>query len=179
MKKLRQRNSNLNRQRRGATAVEFALTLPILFLFLFACYEMGRANMLAHATESAAYEAARVGIVPGAQPEQIRNAAEFVLASVGISDFTIVVSPSVITNQTTKVRVDISVPFRDEQHEHSPNVRWRSHLPRQLRIESGNAVSRIGHRIGSISAAGDVKVQSLPSLAVADLELKWAGGTAE
>jgi hypothetical protein len=73
---------------------------------------MGRANMLAHATESAAYEAARVGIVPGAQPEKIRNAAEFVLASVGVRDFTIEVTPAVITNDTETVRVDIAVPFQ-------------------------------------------------------------------
>ena len=96
----------------GATAVEFAMTLPLVFLFLFACYEMGRANMLVHATESAAYEAARVGIVPGAKPDEIRDAAEFVLASVGIRDFTIDVSPNVITNETEKVRVDIAVPFK-------------------------------------------------------------------
>ena len=99
------------RPRFGATAVEFAMTLPLLFLFLFACYEMGRANMLVHATESAAYEAARVGIVPGATPDEIRNAAEFILASVGVRDFTIDVSPDVITNETERVRVDIAVPF--------------------------------------------------------------------
>ena len=81
--KTRRTNKPVTHQPRlGATAVEFALTLPILFLLLFACYEMGRANMLAHATESAAYEAARVGIVPGVTPDEISNAAEYVLASV-------------------------------------------------------------------------------------------------
>lgn len=72
---------------------------------------MSRANMILHATESAAYEGARVGIVPGATPEQVRAAAEGILRSVGISEFTIDVSPSVIKNDTPLIEVTVRVPF--------------------------------------------------------------------
>lgn len=100
------------RQRRGALSIEIALCLPILLLFLVACYETARANMILHATESAAYEAARVGIVPGAQEQEIRNAAKFILSSVGIKDFSIKVSPKNIKPDTRKVKVEVTVPFR-------------------------------------------------------------------
>ena len=48
-----------NQHRHGVAAVEFALTVPFLFLFIFATYELGRANMIMHTTEAAAYEGAR------------------------------------------------------------------------------------------------------------------------
>ncbi len=112
---MRTRHKNRSRQleqRRGALAVELSLLLPILFMFLFGCYEIGRANMLLHATESAAYEAARVGIVPGAKPDNIKAAATYVLSSVGIRNFEIEVTPDVITSSTEKVKVEITVPFK-------------------------------------------------------------------
>jgi Flp pilus assembly protein TadG len=99
-------------RRRGALTVEVAICLPVLFLFLFGCYEIAHANMLMHATESAAYEAARVGIVPGAKSEKIRNAAQFVLNSVGVNDFTLTITPDPVDRSTEKVKVEIAVPFR-------------------------------------------------------------------
>ena len=99
------------RSRRGAMTVEFALCLPILLLFLFGCYEIATANMMLHATEAAAYEAARVGIVPGAKQEEIEKAAKFVLNSVGIKDFEVEVTPDPIVFETEKVTVRIIVPY--------------------------------------------------------------------
>ncbi len=98
--------------RRGALTVEVAICLPILITFLFACYEVAHANMLLHATESAAYEAARVGIVPGAKPAKIREAAAFVLNSVGVRNFTLTMTPDPITTKTNSVKIVILVPFR-------------------------------------------------------------------
>lgn len=99
-------------QRRGALTVEVAICLPILFMFLFGCYEIAHANMLLHATESAAYEAARVGIIPGAQKDKIESAAASILSTVGIRNFKVTVTPNVITNSTKKVKIEIAVPFR-------------------------------------------------------------------
>ncbi len=101
-----------NNRRKAATAVEIAICLPVLVLLLFAGYELGRANMLHHATESAAYEGARVGIVPGANKEKIEEAAKFVLQSVGARDAEIIVTPSVIEKDTAKVKVLIRVPMK-------------------------------------------------------------------
>lgn len=97
--------------RRGAVAVEMALTLPLLLLVLFAIFEFGRANMIRHATEAAAYEGARVGILPGAQSEDARDAALRVLRSVGVDEFEIAISPNPIVSGTQQIQVDIHVPL--------------------------------------------------------------------
>ena len=102
-----------NHNRKGATAVEFALTLPILFLFLFAGYELSRANMIMHTCEAAAYEGARVGIVPGATPAKVRAAASQVLATVGVQNATISTDPRVIEAETETIAVTVQVNFAD------------------------------------------------------------------
>jgi Flp pilus assembly protein TadG len=101
-----------NQERTGGLAVEMALCLPVLVMLLFGCFEMAHANMLIHSTESAAYEGARVGIIPGASPEKIKSAAGSVLRAVGINNFTVKVTPDVIRNDTKEVTVEIAVPFK-------------------------------------------------------------------
>lgn len=68
--------------------------------------------MIQHGTESAAYEAARRGIVPGATQASIEDSARFVLSSIGISEFDVTIDPPVITNTTERVSVEVTVPFR-------------------------------------------------------------------
>ena len=109
---MRNRHRNRRGPRRGAAAVELAACLPILFLVVFAAYEFGRANMLHHACESAAYEGARIGMVPGATPAKIRTAAQSVLNSVGVRDARIRITPSAIDNSTPRVRVEIDIPMK-------------------------------------------------------------------
>ena len=101
-----------SKQRRGVTAVEFALTVPVLFLFLFATYELARANMMQHTAEAACYEAARVAIVPGATNEEAVAAAESVLATAGIRNAQITVTDTT-TPASPVVRVNISFVFGD------------------------------------------------------------------
>ncbi len=96
--------------RRGSTTVELALTLPILFMFVFAAIEFGRANMIRHTAMNAAYEGARAGIIPGANAATVQQTAENTLAVVGVSG-TVTVTPAVIQDTDTIVTVDISIPF--------------------------------------------------------------------
>lgn len=88
------------------------MTLPILILILFACYEFSQINMVMHATESAAYEAARTAIVPGTTQAEIDASARGVLSSVGIRDFALTVTPALPAQDSQTVRVEIAVPFR-------------------------------------------------------------------
>lgn len=97
--------------RRGAVAVEMALTLPILLLLLFAVIEIGRANMVRHAAESAAYEGARAGILPGATAEEARDAARRILDTVGVTNFQMTVTPDPISGNAEQVEVSIRVPL--------------------------------------------------------------------
>ena len=96
-----------SKQRRGVTAVEFALTVPILFAFLFATYEFGRANMMRHTAEAACYEGCRVAIVPGA------TAAEAILETAGITDAQVNVTPATPQPDSPTVSVNITMRFQD------------------------------------------------------------------
>ena len=89
------------------------MCVPVLFALLFGCYEVARANLMMHASESAAYEAARVGIIPGATEADMRQATDFVLSSVGITAYTVDTERSVTADDIEQVTVEIQVPFQE------------------------------------------------------------------
>jgi Flp pilus assembly protein TadG len=98
-------------QRRGATAVEFAITAPVFFLFLLAAFEFGWLNVLRHTADNAAYEAARAAIIPGATAADAQAKADNLLKIVGARSSTITVTPNPVTVDTEKVTVSIEVPM--------------------------------------------------------------------
>jgi Flp pilus assembly protein TadG len=97
--------------RRGAAAVEFAMTVPILFLLLFSAVEISRMNMVWQSANNAAYEAARSCVVPGATATEGRNAGLAVLQNCGVSGGSVTISPSTILNDTPDVTATVSIPF--------------------------------------------------------------------
>lgn len=100
-------------RRRGATLVEFAVTLPIVFLLFFGMIELSRLFMLQHSADTAAYEGARNAIVPGAKPQDAVLAASELLRAAGIKNGQIIVDPEVITEETALVTVTTIVPLSD------------------------------------------------------------------
>ncbi len=96
--------------RLGATTVEFALVLPILLLMVTAGIELTRLSLLNHLTETAADEAARRVIVPGATSEEATARANEVLALVGVRGAVVTVNPATIGEATSRVAVTVSVP---------------------------------------------------------------------
>lgn len=100
-------------KRNGAVAVEFAFVLPILFLVLAGSYELCRANIIMHTCESAAYEGARTGIVPGATTTKTDAAAQTILDTFDIQNATITTNPSVIANSTDSISVTIEVNYAE------------------------------------------------------------------
>ncbi len=103
-------NSPSNRGRQGATVVEFALALPILMLFFWAALEFGRAAILQHAVDNAAYEACRIVIVPGGTTSEATVAANNILNTFSIRGATVAVTPNPITEQTTQITCQVSAP---------------------------------------------------------------------
>lgn len=106
-------SARLKRQRSGATAVEFAIVSPILFMILFGCIEIGLAHMILHTTEAAAYEAARVAIIPGKTSKDAKDAARRILGTAGVRKADIQLRPNNLSRSTKKVTVTISTRYRD------------------------------------------------------------------
>jgi len=101
-------------KRFGTVAVEFAICLPLLMLLLLGCVEIAGANMIKHATESAAYEGARVGILPGSTQAGVQQSVDQILSSVGAEGATVQVNPQVIVqdgDEVEVIEVVVSVPY--------------------------------------------------------------------
>lgn len=101
------------RERQGAYTVEFALCCGLFFMIMMAGIEFTRFMYAKHSVDQAAYEAARVGIVPGATPSQVTAAANRILGATGIRNSTVTVSPSTFNGSTSTVTVSIRCPYAD------------------------------------------------------------------
>ena len=97
--------------RRGAAAVEVALTAPLLFLMFFAGLEFAQANMVRNIAKNAAFEGARAGILPGAIAQDCIDEANTELAKLQIAGATVIITPSIITHTTPQVTVSVTVPL--------------------------------------------------------------------
>ncbi len=107
----RKRPTRNDARRSGAVTVEMAVTLPILFLFFFAQFELVRLNNIRNSVYLAAYEGAREGLVPGATVSDIEGKVNNILSAVGAINATITVNPSTLDSTTERVAVTVSVPL--------------------------------------------------------------------
>lgn len=102
-----------NHRRRGAVTVEFAMVATVVFMVIFGLIEFARLSILRHAVDNAAYEAARVGIVPGATTAEVNNAAEWMLANSGVSPTQISVTPFPLNDDSESITVSVAVDVAD------------------------------------------------------------------
>ena len=100
-------------QRRGVTAVELAIVVPIFFTVVFALFEFGHYLMLRDTLNEAAREAARTAMAFGGSTTDAEARASAVLATVGADNATITFSPATVTDSTTQVTVNITIPFSE------------------------------------------------------------------
>lgn len=96
-------------RRKGAHVVEFAITAPVVILCLVAMIQLSRASMVQNIVDQSAYEAARVGIVPGATDMEIMQAARRFLRAGGLAGGTVSVR-RLATAGRAQVQVNIKVP---------------------------------------------------------------------
>lgn len=96
-------------RRRGATAVEFALVAPIVFLLFFGAIEIARLSFLHHTAENAAYEAARKAIVAGGTEQNARAEATRLLEAVQAGNNVEVD----VDEEVDRVAVEVRVPVAD------------------------------------------------------------------
>jgi Flp pilus assembly protein TadG len=103
------------RTERGATAVEFALVVPLLIVLMIGIAEFGRAFQVQGTLSAAAREGVRLMALqndPAAARAAVRDAASSL--DPGITDAQIVISPAscpVLNSGSTSVRVTINYPM--------------------------------------------------------------------
>lgn len=77
------RSKTRRSQRRGATAIEFAMMAPAFIAIMFVCGEFTRMSMMRNLAQNAAYEAARFVMTEGATIADGVEVANSILARVG------------------------------------------------------------------------------------------------
>ena len=96
--------------RTGAVLVEFAVVLPIIMLCFASMIEFSRVLMLQHTADTAAYEAARAAMVPGATAQDAKDSGNRLLTSNRLKTTTITVEPPVIVETTSVISVRVDIP---------------------------------------------------------------------
>jgi len=79
----------------------------LFFAFLF---EICRVLMLQHTADSAAYEAARAAMVPGATAAEGQLVAQNLVNAAGLTSVVIQVTPSQITDNSALITVQVDIP---------------------------------------------------------------------
>ena len=96
------------RARTGATAVEFALIAPAIFLLVLGLLEWSRFEMIRQVSSTAAFAAARAGTLPGATESEMEERADAILAVYAIST-----STRVGTLTDDEASISIQIPMAD------------------------------------------------------------------
>ncbi len=97
--------------RSGVAAVEFVFVVTIAFVMFFAAFEFCRVAMIRHTVDNAVYEGARRGIIPGGTADDVSGTARQILATIGVDNARVTVTPPTITKSSEDVTVSIRVPL--------------------------------------------------------------------
>lgn len=104
----------INRKRRGAAAVEFALVAPLFIMMLFGIIEFGRGMMVQQMLVNATREGAREAVLPGATESAVKSTVVTFLTNSSIPCTTddVTVSPDPETEfNNGQITVSVSIPF--------------------------------------------------------------------
>jgi hypothetical protein len=80
-------NRRIKPNRRGAALIEFAVCLPVFFMITMASIETCRMIYLRQSLKIAAYECARLAIVPGCTLDSLQDQCDMVLQSRNIRGY--------------------------------------------------------------------------------------------
>ena len=95
---------NKKRDRLGATTVEFALVFPLLILIVFGLLEWGRFEMCRQVSSTAAFNAARLGSIPGSTSAEVEARAAEILDIYFINGATVTAN---LTEETSTVQIGV------------------------------------------------------------------------
>jgi len=101
-------------QRRGASAVEFAIVAPLFFLLIIGIVEFGRALMVQQILTNASRVGAREAITLSTTQSEVVSAATNYASSTSVPGVNVGVSPSPSTAVAgDMVSVTVSIPYSD------------------------------------------------------------------
>ncbi len=86
--------SNKSTNRQGAALIELAICLPVFFLITMATIETCRMIYLRQSLKIAAYECARLAIVPGSTKQNVIDQCDLILLGRNISGYQFSCTPS-------------------------------------------------------------------------------------
>jgi Flp pilus assembly protein TadG len=101
--------------RRGASAVEFAIVAPIFFLVVLGIIEFGRMSMVQQIITNAAREGARVGVLDGSTFNSVNTKVQQYLSASAIKGANVTVNPNPPSSAgfDQPVSVSVSISFSD------------------------------------------------------------------
>ena len=101
--------------RSGAAMVEFALTLPLMLIIMLGTIESCSMIHMKQTLQIAAYEAARISLVPKTTPAQVEYAATQILTDRNVRNAVITISPANFTSApiSSFITVTIQAPAND------------------------------------------------------------------
>ena len=94
------------RNRRGATAVEFAMVAPIVFLLVLGLMEWARFEMIRQVSSTATFSAARIGTLPGATEAEVEQRVTDILDIYSIDASTV---DATISDGESNIDIDIKM----------------------------------------------------------------------
>lgn len=89
------------------------MTASVLIILFFGLLEVARFHAVRHTLDQAAYEGARVGIVPGATTQQVRAEVDSLLAIVGVRGATIEITPQNFASNASQVSVLVRANYAE------------------------------------------------------------------
>ena len=102
------------KSRSGATAVEFAIVLPIIILLLASSLEIGHAFNILSALQNAAREGARHSVVSTATTNSVTEICQQSLTTCGITNPVVSVSPDPANAESgTMIRVTVTASYAE------------------------------------------------------------------
>jgi Flp pilus assembly protein TadG len=104
-----------NYRRTGVAAVEFAIISPLMIVFVLAIIEITNAIYLQQSLTIAAYEGARVALLPGTGQTNVKAASNRILDARKISGATISIEPSTFDTEPfgANIKVDVQAPLAE------------------------------------------------------------------
>ena len=88
------RRARVRQGRRGAAMIELALFLPVFFMITMATVETCRVLYLRQSLTIAAYECARIGIVPGMTRETLDDQCDVILRARNVKGAVLTTKPA-------------------------------------------------------------------------------------